>query len=378
MGSVLGRWRDMGKGTVVVLLGICAYTYLHNPDFATQAGEVNLEISHIPDTQVQEQMRAPLAVAHFLPVGVRGLLCAALLMGIFGGDATHLHSWGGIFIQDVLVPLREKPYTPEEHIRALRYSILFVAVFAFFFGITFRQTQYISMWWSVTTAVFVAGAGSAIIGGLYWKKGTTTGAWAAVISGSVLSLLGIAAEEIYPDFILNGVEVAFLSNVIAILIYIFVSLLTCQEDFNLEKMLHRGGFASLSEESESDSPKAKWWERVIGIDQHFTFMDKLIAGGLMGWSLLWVIVFIIGSIWNVVQPWSVNVWAEFWDVVGIHVPIFITTVVGLWFTWGGIKDIRDIFRRLAREKINHLDDGTVVNHQNLSEAVPSKSSPLHH
>ena len=372
MGSVLGRWRDMGKGAVIGLLGICALTYLHHPDFAAQALAVNAEVNQIADSQAQEQMQAPIAIAHLLPMGVRGLLCAALLMGIFGGDATHLHSWGGIFIQDVIVPLRKTPLEAKEHIFFLRLSILFVAVFAFIFGISFHQTQYISMWWSVTTAVFVAGAGSAIIGGLYWKKGTAAGAWAAVLVGSTLSLSGITAGQIYPNFFLNGAQIGFFSNLIAIFVYIVVSLLTCKEDFNLEKMLHRGAYArvneSLTEKDVSHQPLS-WWEKAVGIDANFTLGDKWIAGGIFGWSLLWLIVFIIGSIWNFFDPWPLAVWATFWNFVGIGIPSLFAGVIGVWFTWGGVKDIRSLFSRLSNEKINPLDDGTVVNHQNLDDAV---------
>jgi SSS family solute:Na+ symporter len=375
MGWILGRWRDMGKGALVTLLGICAITFLHHPDFAARVVGVNAELHRIADPQVREQMESPIAIAHLLPMGVRGLLCAALLMGIFGGDATHLHSWGGIFIQDVIVPLRKTPLGPQEHIRYLRLSILFVAIFAFIFGICFQQTQYINMWWSVTTAVFVAGAGSAIIGGLYWKKGTTAGAWSAVIVGAVLSLSGIAAEVIYPDFPFNGTQVGFFSNLLAIGVYVVVSLLTCREDFNLDKMLHRGPYAALQPAAGEVLTRATWWEKLVGIDEHFTWWDKLIAGGILGWSIFWLVVMIIGSIWNLFQPWPIGVWALFWNIVGIGIPVIIAFVIGIWFTWGGIKDIRALFARLRQEKINHLDDGTVVDHQNLDEraADPERS-----
>ncbi|HEY9249507.1 MAG TPA: sodium:proline symporter, partial [Rariglobus sp.] len=187
MGGLLGRWREMGKGVVVVLLAAAAITYLGHPDFAAASAGAKEAISEIPQPQIQKQMTIPVALSHLLPIGVKGALCAILLMGIFGGDSTHLHSWGGILAQDVILPRLKKAPTPQQHIRLLRGCIVGVAVFAFFFGVFFRQTEYIMMWWSVTTAVYVGGAGAAIIGGLYWKKGTTAGAWAAVVSGSILS-----------------------------------------------------------------------------------------------------------------------------------------------------------------------------------------------
>ena len=45
----------------------------------------------------------------------------------------------------------------------------------------------------------------------------------------------------------------------------------------------------------------------------------------------------------------------------------MTSVTAVWFTWGGVRDIRDLFKRLKSQKINDLDDGTVVGHQNLDE-----------
>ena len=97
MGGVVSGWRGFGKGAMGVLLGICAMTYLHHPHFAAQAASVTAEVGRISDPKIQEQMLMPIAISHLLPVGVKGVLCVIFLMGVFGGDATHLHSWGSIF-----------------------------------------------------------------------------------------------------------------------------------------------------------------------------------------------------------------------------------------------------------------------------------------
>src|SRR5262249_50062540 len=123
-------------------------------------------------------------------------------------------SWGSLFIQDVLVPMRKRPFGPRQHIYYLRLSIVGVAVFAFVFGSLFRQTEYLTMWWNVTMGVFIAGAGSAIIGGLYWKKGTTSAAWAAMIAGSVLSISGIIYRQFDTHSLLNGTEISFFVTLI--------------------------------------------------------------------------------------------------------------------------------------------------------------------
>ena len=378
MGGILGRWREFGKVAVVTLLGICAITFLQHPDFTQQSAVVHQEMQSIADPQIQKQMEVPIAISHFLPVGIKGLLCAILIMGIFGGDSTHLHSWGGIFVQDVLVPLRRKPFTPKEHIKALRLAIVGVALFAFVFGMLFQQTEYITMWWQATTAIYVGGAGAAIIGGLYWKKGTTAGAWTALLTGSLLCLGGILARQVWrEDFPLNGTQISFSATLLSLFLYVVVSLLTCREDHNMERLLHRGKYADAVDSGEAKTvvvaAKKFSWSGLIGIDENFSRSDRWIAGGLFGWSLFWFGVMLVGTAWNLLAPWPNAVWSSYWHIAGVGVPILMCAVTGIWFTWGGLLDIRQLFRSLHSQKINHLDDGTVVGHQNLDERVHPES-----
>lgn len=379
MASILGRWRETGKVAVLTLLAVCAMTFLKHPDFATQAAPVHEMINAVEQEKIRAQVEIPIALANFLPIGIKGLLCAVLVMGIFGGESTHLHSWGGIFVQDVLVPLRKKPFGPKQHIRALRWSIFGVALFAVVFGALFQQTEYVFMWWSVTMAIYVGGAGSVIIGGLYWKKGTTTGAWTALIAGSSLAVGGILLRQIYgKDFPLNGTEISFCAMSLAVVLYVVVSLLTCREDYDLDRMLHRGKYAKIIEKvgEEVDETTAAGrrihWGKLIGFDKNFTRGDKWISGSLFGWSAFWLAVFLVGTVWNLLFPWSNSTWSSFWHVAGIGVPILMSVVTGIWFTLGGFRDMRDLFRRLRVAKVNHLDDGTVINHQNLDEQAVAK------
>jgi SSS family solute:Na+ symporter len=371
MGGILSRWRELGKGAVIGLLGVCAVTFLHHPDFATRAVPAIAAVNHIQDSQIQEQMRVPIGLSYLLPEGVKGIFCALILMGVFGGDATALHSWGSIFVQDILVPLRKKPFEPDQHIRLLRWSIAGVAAFAFLFGILFHQTEYILMWWSVTTAVYVGGAGSAIIGGLYWKKGTTAGAVAALFTGSALCVGGILAREFDSAFPLNGMQISFFTMLVAIVVYVLVSLLTHREDFNMERMLHRGIYAVAVSPSAGDAaPRVRrnvWLGRLIGIDENFTLGDKWIAGGILGWMVLLLVGFFVVSGLYLGGLWPDSAWSAYWHVVGVGVPITMAALMSVWFTWGGLRDMRHFFRRLREQKVNHLDDGTVVGHRNLDE-----------
>ncbi|MDD5262007.1 MAG: hypothetical protein PHD76_09190 [Methylacidiphilales bacterium] len=400
MGGILGGWREMGKGAVITLLALAAMTYLGHPDFAAGAAKVHTTVQQISNGQIREQMQVPIALATLLPAGVKGVFCVILLMGVFGGDATHLHSWGSIFVQDVLVPLRKKPFGTRTHLWVLRLTIVGVACFAFLFGSLFPMNDYINMWWAITCSIF-SGAGPVVVGGLYWKKGTAAGAWSAFVTGSTLALSSIIIRLIYSNygesfvlhgtklgfidlgrfavekdghygFILNGVYLGFFTGLLAISVYAIVSLLTCKEDFNLERMLHRGQYATIKPlvgEARIEEDRKVGWGKLIGIDKNFSLSDKWIASGLFGWTMFWFSVFVVVSLWNLVSPWSTATWSSYWHVTAIGLPILFAVVTGIWFTWGGLRDMFRLFQRLRHQQINALDDGTVVDNRNLDELI---------
>jgi SSS family solute:Na+ symporter len=309
-------------------------------------------------------MAVPIALRYMLPIGVKGLFLTLMILGLLSGDAAHILTWGGIFIQDVVLPMRSAPMSPAVHVRVLRLALVGVAVFAFFFSLFFHQTQYIIMWWAITEGIFACGAGIVIIGGLYWKKGTTAAAWSAFLAGAALSLCGIFLPYLIPNFPLNGKQVQFLAGIAAVVIYLVVSLLTCREDFNLDRMLHRGQYAIAADRTPESAVKRRRFHvrRILGIDDDFTFWDKIVAGGIFFWSMLWLGIVLIGSVWNLLHPWPLRVWESYWFIMGIVLPMAVCVVTLFWFGIGGALDIRWFFARLATMKRDARDDGTVSEH----------------
>ena len=132
-----------------------------------------------PGERLHDAVRVPLVLTTLLPAGLLGAFAAVMLAAFISTHDTYLHSWGSIFIQDVLLPFRKKPFSQEQHLRVLRWSILGVAGFIFLFSLVYQPTQAILLYFAITGAIFAGGSGAVIIGGLYWKKGTTAGAWTA-------------------------------------------------------------------------------------------------------------------------------------------------------------------------------------------------------
>ena len=369
MAGVLGNWRNMTLNLFMLLLGICAYTYLNHPDYAAGAEVVAGRLAEIGDAQTRDQMRVPMALAEIMPIGLRGMLCAVMLFAWIAVDSSYLHSWGGILIQDVILPFRKKPFSIASHLRLLRIAIFSVAVFGFFFSLLFAQTEYIFMYFAITGAIYIGGAGAAILGGLYWKKGTTAGAWTGMILGSSLSVGAIALKQVWPDFPVNGQILALGATLCAAGSYILVSWLTCRESFNMDRMLHRGVYALPGEHPERGVTLRSRLVGVLGITGEFTRGDRWISGSLFAYSMVFLLIFIVATIWNLVAPWPLSWWSNYWHVTAILLPLVLGFITTLWISCGGLLDLRRFFAALRNKPANALDDGMVVNHRNLADPI---------
>ena len=421
MGGVLGNWRGYARGLMLLMLGLCVTTFLRHGDFADKSAAAKADIAKIDAgsvkspakedvgsqawmenktdvPQMQKQMAAAVTLSHMLPAGVKGMFLAIMIMGLLAGDSGHMHSWGVIFVQDVLLPLRKTPLSTRQHMWALRGAVAFVAVFAFGFSIVFAQSQYIALWWALTGGVFTAGAGAAIIGGLYWRRGTTSAAWAGTLTGSSLGLVGIActSKQLWtpmrdglravgvamPEtFWLNGQQSAFIAAVVAVVVYVVTALLTSRGRlFDLDAMLHRQPGTATVGLSLRDRFRLK---HILRFNSDFTFADKLVSGGIFWWAIALLAVNLTVSAWNFYLHrttghfWPTWYWSTYWLVTALVLPFAIAVATLVWFGIGGVLDIGKFFHALRTMTRDPGDDGRVVRREcSIALQVPIEPRPL--
>lgn len=401
MGRILGTWRAGALYVVLALIAAAAYTFMHHPDFAAGAAVASAELANITDATIRTQVTVPVAVSHFLPVGLVGAFAAVMMFLMISTDTTYLHSWGSILIQDVVLPLRKKPFTPEEHIRWLRFSIAGVAVFAFLFSLLFRQNDYIFMFFSITGAIYLGGAGSVIVGGLYWSRGTAAGAWAAMITGAILGGGGLILQQVWPSLVgefleiwpanqylidnqgkfpINGQWMWLYAFVSAIATYVIVSLFTCRKPFNMDRMLYRGAYARADVLKPvtviQERKKKGLMHSYLGIDEDFTRGDRWLSYLVFGWTMGLFAIWLVVTLLNVIPSmrWSNEAWADYFWIMGILFPLVVGVITSVWFTWGGVRDLRLLFRRLAVAQRDELDDGRVIDHRNADTAAARRKN----
>ena len=375
MGVVLAGWRGIPQGMFMFLVPVLVYVLMNHPDYQHIADSVNISLSSLSSDTLKGQMRAPFVLSEILPVGLLGAFAALMLAAFISTHDTYLHSWGSIFIQDVIMPFRKKPFDKETHIKVLRYSIFGVAVFIFLFSLLFSQSQKIALYFAVTAAIFAGGCGAVIIGGLYWNRGTTSAAWTAMIIGAIIGVSGTLVKQISDNWLLNTESFTQLKFILMVLkningqeywglgmasssiCYIAVSLLFPKKPVNMDKLLNRGKYSIDGEVNIVDEQVKIGW-KILGMGKEFTKNDKLIYILNYAWTGLWTLVFIIGTIYNLSNPVSDDAWMKFWEYY-IYIHLVLSGIVLVWFTIGGFNDLKSMITSLQSEVRDHGDDGWV-------------------
>jgi len=344
-------------------------------------------------------------------MGLTGIFCAIMILLMISTDTTYMHSWGGVIAQDIILPLRGRPFSPKHHILLLRCCLVFVCLVAYFFSLFFAQMDYILMFFQITGAIWMGGAGSCIVFGLYSRRGTSAGAFAALISGGLIAGGGFLmqnfwADRLYPalveagmheqldtmlraitaplspyvvwtvtpdKFPINSQEILFISMVTSIFMYIVVSLATCRKPFNLERMLHRGIY---NVDGAPPPEKFKFSLRgvmrmLLGITDSYTKSDKVIAWAafLYSFGYAFGLNFLAVVIWNAVSPWPASWWSYYILITSIIVTGVVAVITWIWFTIGGLHDLKQLFDELRVKVDNALDDGSVSGNVSAADAA---------
>lgn len=394
MAQVLGNWRGYSYSTMAVLVALGAFTLLHHPDFAAQRGMVEHTLSGIGLAQMRTQMQMPTAIGVLLAPGIRGCFCAVLLFGLLASQGQQLHGYGSTFLQDVFLPCLKKPLDPKQHVRWLRTMVFGVAIFVCLFSMWFKPVDYLVLATALLSALYLGGIGLVVWGGLYWKRGTTAGAWTSLSIGAGFSVVFFIFQQFWTsiqphllvcfgpgsvaDYLashaekcpLNGQQLTLITALSSGLSYVVVSLLTCRESFNIDAMLHRGKYRIPADDIHVGSMPTKryWLQRFLQIDEHFTRGDKVLTYGTFAWSMFWQAATWLILLWSLgVGRLSPQWWFHYTLTCDVLIGSVLAVITTVWFIVGVTRDLKDLLRTLQTVKRVDADDGTVRGHQNAGE-----------
>ncbi len=171
--------------------GICAFVWIMN-----QGGDI--KEAFFPSQEGVEPVNnlyaMPMYLAQILPAGIIGIVTAAMLAAFMSTHDSYLLCWSSVLTQDVIAPLMGDKLSAKARITIARILIIVIGIYVLCWGLFYKGTLDIFDYMGVTGAIYFAGAFALLLGGLYWKRASSTGAFMALLAG-FSAILGLGPVQ---------------------------------------------------------------------------------------------------------------------------------------------------------------------------------------
>src|SRR5690606_31022291 len=162
-------------------LGICALAWFwEHPSARDWLFTPDGTLVESADTRLRAM---PTFLSQLLPVGVIGLIGAAMLAAFMSTHDSYLLCWASVLAYDVAVPLSGGHIGERGCLWLTRLGIVLIGGFLLIWGLWYPLGQNLWDYMAVTGAIYFTGAFAVLVGGLYWPRASRTGAMLALVSG---------------------------------------------------------------------------------------------------------------------------------------------------------------------------------------------------
>jgi solute:Na+ symporter, SSS family len=128
----------------------------------------------------------PAYLKTILPIGIIGLVIAAMLAAQMSTDSGYLLTWATVIYNDLIMPCVRTPWSAKRKLFVTRGLVLAIGVFLLFYGLWYdirgkNAWDYLA----ITGNIYLASIFTLLVAGLYWRRATAAGAYAALVLGAI-------------------------------------------------------------------------------------------------------------------------------------------------------------------------------------------------
>lgn len=172
---------------IVVVPGIIAYVMFSQPEGTTIIDGIGESFTKT-NGAIDYDRAYPWLISTFIPVGLKGLVVAALAAAIVSSLASMLNSTSTIFTMDIYKAFINKKANDKKLVSVGRLSVLIALVIASLLAPHLSSLPQMFQYIQEYTGMVSPGILAVFLMGLFWKKTSTKGAIVGVISSIPIAL----------------------------------------------------------------------------------------------------------------------------------------------------------------------------------------------
>ncbi len=202
-------------------LGLCAFVFIMTRDPQLQG----LFFPTAEGVEPFDNLYAmPIFLGRILPVGIIGIISAGMIAAFMSTHDSYLLCWSSVLTQDVIAPLLGDRLSAKARILLTRVLIVVIGLYVLYWGLLYKGEDDIWDYMAVTGAIYFTGAFALLLGGLYWKRASSTGAFLALLAGSS-AVFGLGPVQDLVGIKISSARVGLFSIAVTIVAMVAGSLL---------------------------------------------------------------------------------------------------------------------------------------------------------
>jgi SSS family solute:Na+ symporter len=127
----------------------------------------------------------PAYLATILPVGLIGIVIAGMLAAEMSTDSGYLLTWATVIYNYLIMPFVKNPLSAKTKLLITRVLVLVIGIFLLFYGLWYEVPGKAWDYLAVTGNIYLGSIFTLLVAGLYWKRATSAGAFAALVLGAI-------------------------------------------------------------------------------------------------------------------------------------------------------------------------------------------------
>ncbi len=138
----------------------------------------------------------PLFLSTFVPIGLMGLLVAAMLAADMSTDSSYMLTWASVIYNDILAPFKRPGWNETKGLLLNRAIVACIGVFLLFYGLLYPLEGNLWDYLSTTGTIYLASMSVLLVACCYWKRANSWGAAAAIAVGALVPLSFLTMQKL--------------------------------------------------------------------------------------------------------------------------------------------------------------------------------------
>lgn len=138
----------------------------------------------------------PKFLGGFVPVGLMGLLVAAMLAADMSTDSSYMLTWSAVIYNDIIAPFRKHRVTERRGLFINRCLVAGIGVFLLMYGLWYPLKGDLWTYLGVTGTIYLSSMSTLLIACCYWRRANNWGATAAIAVGAVVPSGYLVIEQL--------------------------------------------------------------------------------------------------------------------------------------------------------------------------------------